>query len=175
MSQPSPSPSHGATPASKGEVLIQRTFAAPRALVWQAWTDVEQLQLWHAPHGCDIHFARFDFRAGGGFLSRISNPSFGDCWCVGAYLEIVEPERIVYQMAVADSEGNRVKSASVGHDVDWPEETTVTVIFEERDGQTHLTLRQNVSEELAKRTGAYPSWLQMLDRLAEKLVQRPSP
>jgi len=27
-----------------------------------------------------------------------------------------------------------------------------------------------VSEALAKRTGAYPSWLQMFDRLAEELA-----
>jgi len=37
-------------------------------------------------------------------------------------------------------------------------------------GKTLLTLQQTVSESLAKRTGAHPSWIQMLDRLAEVLA-----
>jgi hypothetical protein len=35
-----------------------------------------------------------------------------------------------------------------------------------------MTLHQTVSESLARRTGAHPSWLQMFDRLDELLVQK---
>jgi hypothetical protein len=42
------------------------------------------------------------------------------------------------------------------------------VTFTERAGRTVVALEQNVSEWLAKRTGA-PSWLQMLDRLRRQL------
>jgi hypothetical protein len=45
----------------------------------------------------------------------------------------------------------------------------VTVTFEEEAGKTRLTLRQNVLESVAKRTGAHPGWLQMLDRLEVRL------
>ncbi|WP_035602453.1 SRPBCC domain-containing protein [Haloferula sp. BvORR071] len=152
------------------EVLITRSFKAPRRLVWQAWSDVEYLKHWHAPEGCEIEFKRFDFREGGEFLSCIRVPAFGECWCIGTYLEIVEPERIVYKMAMADPDGNRVSSESAGHVAEWPEETVVTLTLEERDGGTLLTLHQTVSEELAKRTGAYPSWLSMLDQLAARLA-----
>jgi hypothetical protein len=34
---------------------------------------------------------------------------------------------------------------------------------------TARTLEQNVSESLAERTGAHPSWLQMLNRLRRQL------
>jgi uncharacterized protein YndB with AHSA1/START domain len=152
------------------EVIVTREFNAPRELVWDAWSDPAQLKAWHAPHGCEIRFKRFEFREGGGFHSCIYNPTFGECWCVGTYLEIRRPEKIVYQMATADSEGRIVAPASVGHDADWPTETIVTVTFEEREGKTMLRLHQTVSELLAKRTGAYPSWLQMLGRLNEQLV-----
>lgn len=151
------------------DILITRTLKAPRELVWQAWTNVDHLQHWHAPHGCEIRFARFDFREGGGFHSCISNPSFGECWCVGTYQEIVKPERIVYTMAMADAEGNLVDPASVGHDAKWPAETTVRITLQENAEETVLTLEQNVSEALAKRTGAHPSWLQMLDRLEKDM------
>ena len=43
------------------------------------------------------------------------------------------------------------------------------VTFTERAGRTIVTLEQDVSERLAKRTGAHPSWLQMLDRLRRQL------
>jgi hypothetical protein len=46
----------------------------------------------------------------------------------------------------------------------------VTVTLEEEQGQTRLTLQQTVSEALAKRTGAYPSWLQMFERLDAEIA-----
>ena len=55
-------------------------------------------------------------------------------------------------------------------DPDWPKETIVKVTLSEHQGRTRLTLHQTVSESLAKRTGAYPSWLDMLERLGALLV-----
>jgi hypothetical protein len=53
---------------------------------------------------------------------------------------------------------------------EWPRETIVTVTFVELGGKTKLTLHQTVLESIAKRTGAHPSWIEMLDRLAENLA-----
>jgi uncharacterized protein YndB with AHSA1/START domain len=155
--------------AAAGEILITRIFDAPRELVFEAWTNPEHLVRWFAPRGCTIHFSQLALRPGGGFHSCIRNPDFDDCWCQGTYHEIVAPERIVYTIALADEKGNLVTAANAGEDQEWPSETTVTVLFEDVDGKTKLTLHQNASEAVAKRTGAYPSWLQMLDRLAETL------
>lgn len=151
------------------QVLITRVFDAPRALVFKAWTDPKQLARWYAPDGCTIHFLKIDVRKGGTFHSCISNPKFGDCWCIGVYREVIVPERIVCTMVIADEKGNPVNPADVGHDPEWPAETILTVSFAEFEGKTKLTLHQNVSESLAKRTGAYPSWISMLDQLADVL------
>jgi uncharacterized protein YndB with AHSA1/START domain len=137
--------------------------------VFQAWTDPQHLSRWFAPHGCSIEFRNLDLRPGGTFHACIRNPQYPECWTVGVYQEIAAPERLVYTMAMANEQGQRVSSPDAGKDSDWPEETTVTVTFSEQDGKTLLTLRQTVSEALAKRTGAYPSWLEMLDRLSEIL------
>lgn len=154
------------TAAREQEVHIMRLVAAPREQVFKAWTDPASLARWFAPHGCTIHFASIDVRQGGGFHSCINNPKFGACWCKGAYHELVAPERIVFSMSIADEQGNLVEPQSAGHDGAWPATTVVTVTFAEQAGKTLLTLRQNVSEALAKKTGAHPSWLEMLDRLA---------
>ena len=160
-----------ASPTADRAVVISRVFDAPRDLVFEAWTKPEYLLRWFAPHGCTFHIERIDVRPGGGFHSCIRDASF-ECWCVGAYLEIVRPERLVYTLAIADRDGNKVAPASVGHDSRWPPETLLTVTFEDLAGKTKLTLRQDVSESLAKETGAYPSWLEMLERLDQLLLER---
>lgn len=159
-------------PAAAGTVKIERVFEAPRELVFDAWTQVDHLLQWYAPHGCTLRIVEVDARPGGRFHLCIHNPSFGDCWCVGRYREVVRPERIVYTLATADSEGNLIDPVQAGHDPRWPRETLVTVTFAEVRGATRLTLEQSVLESLAKHTGAHPSWLQMLDRLAELVTAR---
>lgn len=152
-------------------VVITRVFPAPRELVFKAWTSPEHLVRWNAPQGCTIEYRQIDIRAGGTFHSCLRTPSGFNCWCIGVYQEIVVPERIVFTMAISDEHGNRIDSAAAGHDSEWPAETVITVTFTEQHGQTTLTLQQNVRESLAKRTGAYSGWGQMLDRLAEELVK----
>jgi uncharacterized protein YndB with AHSA1/START domain len=153
-------------------IRIERMFDAPRELVFDAWTQPEQLMQWYAPRGCTIQLVQLDARPGGRFHWCIRNPSFGDCWCVGAYQEIVRPERIVYTLATADSAGNEIEPVQAGHDPRWPRETLVTVTLADVRGSTRLTLEQSVLESLAKHTGAHPSWLQMLDRLDEVVAVR---
>lgn len=154
------------------EILVTRVFDAPRDVVFAAWTDPKHLERWHAPHGCAIRFSKIDARPGGGFHSCIRTPDGHECWCVGKYLEIVRPERIVYSMAVSDKDGKLIKPAAAGMDPEWPAETIVTLTFEEHEGKTKLTLHQTVGEALASRTGALPSWFQMLDRLAEIVTKK---
>jgi len=149
------------------EVVITRIFNATRELVFKTWTDPKHLKHWYAPKNCTVVIKKFDFRVGGVFHHCIRNPMHGNCWALGTYLEIVVPERIVYTLAIADENGKLVNPVDVGMDPEWPQQTIVTVKFEEYEGKTKLTLNQTVAESIAKLTGAHPSWLQMLDKLAE--------
>lgn len=151
------------------EVFITRLLDAPRELVFAAWTDPAQLAEWFAPNGCSVTIAELDVRAGGRLRWGIVTPDGSECLCAGSYREVTVPERLVFSMALVDEMGNRISSAEAGKEPDWPSETVVTVTFEEEAGKTRLTLRQNVLESIAKRTGAHPGWLQMLDRLAARL------
>jgi uncharacterized protein YndB with AHSA1/START domain len=151
------------------EVFITRLIDAPREAVFKAWTDPEQLVRWYAPKSCTISFKKIDVRDGGEFHSCIHVPDFKDCWCKGVYKEVRFPERLVFSMLIANEAGDTSTAVAEGMNHDWPVETTITVTFEEQDGKTLLTLHQTVSEELAKSTGAYPSWLQQLDNLEAEL------
>ncbi|MDB5118838.1 MAG: hypothetical protein JWN56_56 [Sphingobacteriales bacterium] len=147
------------------EVFIEEIFNASIERVFEAWTNPEKLMKWFAPDGCTIHFKKINIEEGGQFHSCISNPQFGECWCIGEYQEIVANSKLVFTMINADENGNPINPAEIGMDPDWPMETLVNVTLTEENGQTKLQLRQTVSQELAKKTGAYPSWLQMLNNM----------
>jgi len=150
---------------SRHEVFIEETFNASIERVFNAWTDPEKLLQWYAPEGCKIHFKKIKIEPGEQFHSCVTHPQHGECWCIGEYKEIIPNSKIVFTMCNADEEGNPINPATIGMDPDWPGETLVTVTLTAEKGKTKLQLRQTVSQELAKKTGAYPSWLQMLGNL----------
>lgn len=149
----------------KGEVFIEEIFNASIEKVFEAWTDPEKLMKWYAPDGCTIHFKKIEIEKGGKYHSCISNPQYGDCWCIGEYKEVIPHSKIIFTMINADENGNPVNPVEIGMDSDWPGETLVTVTLSEENGKTKLQLHQTVSQELAQKTGAYPSWLQMLNNM----------
>lgn len=168
-----------AAPAGKTdarELLITRVFDAPRDAVFRAWSDAAALQRWYAPQGCSISVRRLEFRPGGAYLTCIRTPDGMECWCAGVYRDIVRPERLVFTMHMADEKGAFVEPSKshLAQFPGWPAEMTVTVTLAEAKGRTTLTLHQTVSEELAKKTGAYPSWLSMFDRLEKDLQESTS-
>jgi uncharacterized protein YndB with AHSA1/START domain len=150
-------------------VTIARTLEAPRELVFRMWSRPELLTRWYAPRRCTLEVLHFDFREGGEFRYRIREPDGSGCLCTAVFTEIEPPARIVYTMYFSDEQGRFVTAKSVGADADWPDRTTVTVTFVEKDGRTTMTLHQTVPESVAKRTGAYPSWVEMLERLSEEV------
>ena len=152
-------------------VRIEESFSAARERVFDAWINPRLLQQWFAPAGCTLEILHMDVRPGGSYHWCIQNPEFGPCWSIGTYLEVVRPELLVYTSVIANSEGVPSTPESQGHDSTWPSETIVRVMFSGRGSQTIVTLEQSVSEALARRTGALPSWLSMLDRLKLLMIR----
>lgn len=152
------------------EVLITREYNAPRELVFEAWTDPKHLKHWYAPEGAAITITKFDFRPGGEFVHSIHNDEMKGCYCIATFHEIVEQEKIVYDLVVTDKDGKLVHPADMGMDPEWPLKAIVTVYFEAIGNRTRVTLYHTVSQVLAKKTGAYPSWLSMLSRLEMRLA-----
>jgi uncharacterized protein YndB with AHSA1/START domain len=162
------SPSIGARSAEP-ELVITRVFDAPRELVFRAWTEPEHLVRWWGPNGFTTPVCKIDLRPGGVWHICMRAPDGRDYWSKGIYREIIAPERIVTTDFFSDEDGNLVQPAQYGLPADWPAEMLLTVTFAEQDGKTKLTVRQSVSEALARSIGAVDGWNQSLDRLAEQL------
>jgi uncharacterized protein YndB with AHSA1/START domain len=144
----------------KPELLIRRTFEAPRSLVFQAWTDGERLKRWCCPTGFTISFSEGDIRPGGKFRTCMRSPQGEDHWVGGTYTEIVPDEKIVFTHAWQDEAGNSAH------------ETVVTVtLSDDVEGNTQLTLHQAFFLSEASRDGHLQGWNQTLIELARYLTQ----
>ena len=118
-------------------VVIERTFDAPVALIWQMWTDPEHFKAWYGPDGATIPVAKMDVRVGGTRLvcMEMQTPDGPmQMWFTGEYREVVEHERLAYTESMSDENGN--VSAPEGH----PATTEVQVEFEDVDGRTKMVM-----------------------------------
>ncbi|MEZ4732958.1 MAG: SRPBCC domain-containing protein [Caldilineaceae bacterium] len=155
---------------SDRELVVSRTFAAPRELVWQAWSKCEHLQHWWAPTGWSMPVCKMDFRVGGTwhYCMKGSMPdgSEMESWGLTVYQEIVEPERLVVLDQFADAAGN--VSAEMPKLLN-------TITFTEVAGQTKVTSHTEFATaadlETVVQMGMEEGMTQSWDQLADYLTQ----
>jgi uncharacterized protein YndB with AHSA1/START domain len=80
---------------SDTEILITRTFAAPRHLVFRAVTTPELVRRWWAGKRGDVTHAEIDLRVGGTWRYVMNAQGGFEVAFHGRYLEIVPDERLV--------------------------------------------------------------------------------
>jgi uncharacterized protein YndB with AHSA1/START domain len=74
------------------ELVFERTFDAPRALVWKAFTDPDLIPRWWGPHGTTTTVVDMDVRPGGAWRYISSASDRDDVVFYGEYLEVTPPE-----------------------------------------------------------------------------------
>jgi uncharacterized protein YndB with AHSA1/START domain len=141
------------------EICQERTFNAPRDLVFAAWTNPQALGCWWGPTGFTTTTHEMDFRPGGVWRFVMHGPDGVDYPNKITYLEIEPPARLVY-----DHSG----------DDDFPPHFRTTVTFVERGGKTALTMTAvfpsaAARELVVEKYGAIEGGKQTLARLAEYL------
>lgn len=80
---------------SDTEILITRTFQAPRPLVWEALTTPRHLLRWWGPDWCPLVSCSIDLRPGGAWRYVSRDADGNDLAWSGTYREIASGERIV--------------------------------------------------------------------------------
>ena len=110
------------------QILITREFAAPRHLVYKAWTTPELVQRWwHANRG-EMTACEIDLRVGGMWRYVMVTPDGLEVAFHGEYREIVPNERLV---STEVYEGIPDAEAHAALD---------TLTLTEMDGRTTLTI-----------------------------------
>ena len=153
------------------EFVLSREFAAPRDLVWKAWTDPEHLQRWFGPKGTQLKVHTYDLRPGGGFLYSMKTPDGHEMWGKWTFREIVSPEKLVVITSFSDATGGVTRHP---FSAAWPLETLSTTTFTERNGKTTLSLRwiayNATAEERQTFDGAHDSMTQGWGGTMEQLT-----
>jgi len=155
---------------SEREFVITRTFAAPRELIWQAWSQCQHLAQWWAPEKWSLPVCKMDFRPGGVWHYCMKGPmpdgTEMESWGRTVFHEIVEPERIVYVDTFSDAAGNVAEGMPA---------MAITVTFTEVDGQTKVISRTEFATaadletilQMGMEEGVAMTW----DQLAAYLTQ----
>jgi uncharacterized protein YndB with AHSA1/START domain len=146
---------------SDREIVLIRAFAAPRRLVFEAWTKPEHVKRWYGCRAFALTVCEIDLRVGGAYRYTMRAPDGVTHTMRGVYREIVPPGRLVYteQYVTPGFTSN---------------EALVTVIFAEHDGMTTLTStvlhKSKEDRDGHLNSGVEAGAGETLDRLAELLA-----
>ena len=140
------------------ELVMMRDVAAPRELVFAAWTDAGKASRWWAPRDFTTLSCEMDVRAGGTWRRRMRGPDGTVITKYGVYCEITAPERLVFTY---NTEGGGIEDP----------ETLVTVTFADLGPRTRLTLHQRAFESDAARISHEGGWTGCLERFSAFILQ----
>ena len=142
------------------EIVITRSFDAPRDLVFKAFIDPDAVSRWWGQGDSETIVDELEARPGGRwrFVERSGDGS--EHGFHGVYHDAVAPERIVYTFEWEGLPGHVLLE---------------TITFEEQDGKTHMT-DSSVFQSVADRDGMLQSGMESgasesLDRLDAYLAK----
>ena len=130
-------------------LIVTREFNASLDIVFKMCTELRHFEKWWGPNGFKMKTSEFDLRPGGVFHYCMLGNGM-EMWGKFVYLEIVEPEKIVFINSFSDKDGNTTRAP---FSATWPLEVMNVLTLTEDEGKTTLTLRgepHNATEEERK-------------------------
>jgi uncharacterized protein YndB with AHSA1/START domain len=142
-----------------GEALrlrIERTYEAPAAAVFDAWTSAEVMRRWfHGQPGWETPVAEVDLRLGGDVRVVMRDPETGkEAGGGGHYTEIEPPRRLAFTWA---------------WDHDEERQTLLELDFSEAEGKTTVVLTHTGLRDLESVRDHEEGWNVCFDELAAAL------
>ena len=155
--------------------VLERTFDAPVALVWRAFTEPDLLSHWYGP-GVETIIHKLDVRPGGEWLNEMrwgENSNFQRA----EYVVVEDRKQLVWLQSVTDADWNIASNAQMPN---WPRVLHTDVSFEEiSEARTRMRLIWTPHEasdaEILCFQGALPNldqgWGKGMELLAEMLAE----
>ena len=151
------------TKNNSNEIKLFRVFDAPVKMVWEAWTEDEQVSQWWGPRGYTITTHSKDIRPGGVWHYTMYHIDGMEYVNKSRYFEVEKYAKLVY-----DHGGNDEKKPMF----------RATVLFKEVGGKTHMDMTMALStpeaaadaRKFIKKASGDSTW----DRFAEYLGKKSS-
>jgi uncharacterized protein YndB with AHSA1/START domain len=142
------------------QIVLTRSFDAPRDLVFKAFTDPEAVASWWGQRDSDTVVDELEARPGGRWRFVERSGDGNEHGFHGVYHDAVAPERIVYTFEWEGLPGHVLLE---------------TITFEEQDGRTRMT-DTSVFQSVSDRDGMLQSGMESgaaesFDRLDEFLAK----
>ncbi len=138
-------------------ITTTRVFDAPREKVWREWTEPERFADWFGGEAeVPLASVAMDVRKGGTWrLTMFAGPERREIHWKGEYLEVDEPERLVF--TISDQPG------------DAAAQLVTVVLADLGGGRTELRLEQRGRLSADEYRRATDGWSSFLDRMAARL------
>lgn len=141
-------------------LTVTRTFAAPRELVYSAWTEPEHFSVWFGTEAVEVPLdtISLDVRVGGAWKADMNLPDGHTIHWIGEYTEVDPPQRLSFTITDNPSD---------------PAREPVTLVFTEVDGGTEMTLTQAAAgfddEQRAQLANGYNGFFDSMEKLLATL------
>jgi uncharacterized protein YndB with AHSA1/START domain len=149
-------------PVAADSLTISRVFAAPRELVFKAWSSADHMKRWFSPEGCSVPEAEIDFRPGGVIAVCMRLPDGVEHWSRGAFVEVVAPERLSFVGEVITGGKSRFS-------------VSTTVVFAAEGAGARMTVTQayEIHDDAFRFAveGANEGWRTTLDKLEREVAR----
>lgn len=117
--------------------IITRVFNAPRALLFQVWTEPAHQEHWSAPPGGKLVVHQYDLRPGGTLHYATHLPDGTVMWGIWKIREVEPPARLVYVNAFSDASGGLTRPPMAPT---WPLEILSTITFTDLGEKTAVSI-----------------------------------
>ncbi len=143
------------------EIELIRVYEAPVKIVWDAWTDLKQLEKWWGPRGFTITTKSKDLHPGGKWIYTMHGPDGTDYPNITTYHVVLKYEKLVY-----DHGGNEERDKLFA----------VSATFKEDKGKTVMRMvytlptaeEAKATKGFIKQANGHSTW----DRLGEFLENK---
>ena len=144
-------------------IVIERTFDAPRSLVYDVWTSDEHIDKWWGPSMMTTKTVEREFVVGGAWKYEMFMPDGKNMGKIveNNYTEIVPNEKIVWNEQIASDDSNQVN---------------ITLLFEDAGEETKLTMLilhdSAEQKEMNEQGGMLMGFNMTLDSFAEFVAKQ---
>jgi len=139
-------------------LTLRRSFKAPRATVFAAFTDPKVLVRWLGPEDCTMDDVAFDARVGGAYRFAYASPKFGEMVATGVVTALRDPEHLAYTWRWLED------------DPKDEHESAVRIDFIDRGAETEIVFVHENLASIDSRDRHEGGWSSALDHLTAMLA-----